>query len=169
MSARHAALLAAGALFIGACARSSERVLYRDPRGLFSAEVPGSWRALGPEGVRRMTLFAPSKGTDPHPATLSVLLHPKGPDSRGAREYAASHRAGGEAAGPLGEATVAGRSALRYSVLLRSERGRSILEDAAVLEGEGGLWVILHRATESESARTRPDFEALLASLRLGP
>jgi hypothetical protein len=146
-----------------ACARGGF-VLYQDPDQLFSAEVPGVWRVLDGDGVRRVT-FA-GGGKEPSGASISVLFYPAAsPQGRDPDAFASSHRLGARALGPVEHATLAGAQALRYAEALDA-RGGAIRESAAIVKTEKGLYVILYDDREGAGPDGAAAFERLLATLR---
>jgi hypothetical protein len=162
---RIATLAAAVLLACAACSRRGA-ALYSDRDGLFTVEVPGAWRVLGPDGARRAIFFAPA-AAGAEPASISVFFYAKETaQGRDADAFAAAHRGSGEALGPIAESTASGSRVLRYAVRLQERRG-PIREEAAVFAGPRGLVVVLFDARESDAPAARPGFERFLAALRL--
>ncbi len=185
MSANKGALaVLAAALALGGCMGKEpsdpapakggpKTAVYQEPGGLFSCEVPASWRVLENQGgAQKVSFFGPPDGEKPFSASISFYYYGPGSSYAGPRDYAAAQAASGGAAEPPREVEMGGRKTLRFGATRKRPVPHSTAiteetEDTVLIPMKSGLLAVVHAASTTVYPKTEPAFRTLLDSIRI--
>lgn len=155
---------------------SNERqktAVYQEPSGLFSCEVPASWRVLENQGgAQKVSFFGPPDGEKPFSASISFYYYGPGSNYATLRDYAAAQAATGGAEGTAREVELGGRKTIQFGAtrsrpVPHSTKTTEEREETVLVPFKSGFLAVVHAAATAVHPRTEPAFRDLLDSLKI--